>query len=463
MLGTKIHFPLLLAWSCIFFPATPSYADFNFAVAQYEQGNFEKAFKEFKQAAEFGDHDAQYNLAAMYYRGEFVEKDPIKSYVWFALAAQEKNYQEENIHQKLYQRFSSTDQRLADRLHQEYFALYSDEVVVDRLIPIYNTSAKPSDDLRITRMVPPKFPNEVLQDATGGWVDILFTVEENGTTRDHVVYFTPSKAMANAAIRAVRAWQYEPRKVNNQPVTANGIKARFYFQRMGHAIDDVKTTAELREMQQEAAKGSADDQLKLAYFLGAFPPKQKHVDILQNPNEWYVKAAINGNPTASFFLAQNLLSGSMCDKDAYKAMGWLLKAATGNVTEAQYFLAMELLYGTNFEKNEEKALYWLERSANSNPAAQLRFAWILATHPDEVIRNPTTAKNYLTKIAETYHDKQSLYQVSAAVAAAQKDFKRAVTWQKKALNDAQKLDLPLNEINQRLAAYNNKQPWREEI
>jgi uncharacterized protein len=463
MWETKIHFLVPTLLSIIFFPVMSCYADFHFAVAQYEKGNFEQAYKEFEQAAQFGDHDAQYNLAAMYYRGEYVEKNQIKSYAWFALAAQDKNYHEENIHQKIYQKFSPTDKRTADQLYKKYFSRYSEEAVQQSLVPVYNNTAKPSDDLRITKTINVRFPNEILQDISGGWVDILFTVEKNGTTRDHVVYFTPSKAMASAAIRAVRAWQYEPREVDNRPVTTNGVKARFYFQRVGHTIDDAKTTAELREMQQKAAEGTADDQLKVAYFLGAFPPQQKHRDILENPNQWYVKAAINGNSTASFFLAQNLLTGSMCDKDTYKAMGWLLKAASGNVTEAQYFLAMELLNGLNFEKNEEKALYWMERSANSNPAAQLRFAWILATHPNETIRNLPVAKNYLAKVARTYHDKQSLYQVSAAVAAEQGDFKRAITWQRKALNDAQELELPLNQLNARLAAYNNKQPWREAL
>ena len=62
-------------------------ADFELGMKYYSQSNFEKAFREFQQAAKFGDMSAQFNLGVMYFRGEFVSQDSVNAYAWLALAA----------------------------------------------------------------------------------------------------------------------------------------------------------------------------------------------------------------------------------------------------------------------------------------------------------------------------------------------------------------------------------------
>jgi TPR repeat protein len=109
-------------------------------------------------------------------------------------------------------------------------------------------------------------------------------------------------------------------------------------------------------------------------------------------------------------------------------MGWLLKAAKAGVTDAQYMLAIESFSGARFEKNEDKGFYWLARAANANKAAKIRYAWILATHPDTKRRNGKLASEYLKGVDKNYLDKQSFYQTQAAVAAENNDFKQAVKW-----------------------------------
>jgi|GEM_PF-5700812 len=49
-------------------------ADFKLGAQYYEQDNFKKAYDEFILAASYGDYDAQYNLAAMYLRGQYGDK-----------------------------------------------------------------------------------------------------------------------------------------------------------------------------------------------------------------------------------------------------------------------------------------------------------------------------------------------------------------------------------------------------
>lgn len=88
-------------------------ADFELGSNYYKKGNHEKAFKEFLADAEFGDHDAQYNLGAMYYRGEFVKKDYIAAYTWMTLAAQNLEYKRDAAHTKIYNQLTSEQQKSA--------------------------------------------------------------------------------------------------------------------------------------------------------------------------------------------------------------------------------------------------------------------------------------------------------------------------------------------------------------
>ena len=69
----------------------------------------------------------------------------------------------------------------------------------------------------------------------------------------------------------------------------------------------------------------------------------------------------------------------------------------------------------------------------------------------------------MQQVGKDYLDKQSYYQSHAVVAAENGDFTVAVKWQKKAIDDAEDLELPVGLLEQHLASYKSKKPWREEI
>src|SRR5687768_14188942 len=78
----------LFVFAFLFVCVQPVYAGltFNEGMQAYEAGDFANAKLIFERLAELGHASAQYNLAAIYYRGEGVEKDPVKAYGWFYLA-----------------------------------------------------------------------------------------------------------------------------------------------------------------------------------------------------------------------------------------------------------------------------------------------------------------------------------------------------------------------------------------
>jgi TonB family protein len=88
----------------------------------------------------------------------------------------------------------------------------------------------PEKDMRRVRFVAPTYPVRAREQGTQGWVDIEFTVNKDGTTRDGVIKAAePAGIFDRAALQAVSRWRYEPRVVNGS-VIEQRVEARLRFQ-----------------------------------------------------------------------------------------------------------------------------------------------------------------------------------------------------------------------------------------
>lgn len=453
---------LFSAWSGV------AQADFELGMKYYEQSNFEKAFREFDQAAKLGELSAQFNLGVMYYRGEFVAKDAVRAYAWLAMAAQNTEFKERGLHLNIYKDLSEEQKKSADRLYQELFNEFNAETIAKNMVPIYTSASSISSRLRSIKNVNPRYPQSMLREGKVGWVDLFFTVTKEGTTRDHVVYYSSDPAFSNVVLHAVRQWQYEPTLIAGKASEVHGVKMRFHFYINDTSFNEAKIEQAILDKKQKANSGNASEQFFYAYYLEVLPSFTKYqpkAALGENANKWYQIAAQNGSAISSFFLGQNVLNGNQCMPDPNKSMAWLLKAASQNIIDAQYLLALELLSGVRLQKNEDQGMYWLNKAANGNSSgnvtARLRLAWILATHPNKDIRNGALALSYFNSVDEDHQDKQSYYRTAAAVFAENVDFEKAEKWQKKALSDAKNLELPLDRLQAELLSYQNKQALRE--
>lgn len=439
------------------------HADFELGMNYYNAGNFENAYKEFYEAARYGDHDAQNNIGVMYYRGEYQPKNITLSYAWMALAAQNEPATDTALHNKILAKMTEAEQKIAKEEFQKLLAEYGDAAIEEKLTPAFSGTSLDVKSQRAIKRVPPRYPDAMLQQRASGFVDMVFTIDKHGFTRDHTPTYSVSTSFTKAAITALRQFQFEPMKVNGKPVDVNGMRMRFTFEIQGNSYSKSKLEKTIVDMREKAESGSDKDKLGYAYFLELLPSFASDYKIDDNPNKWYVEAANQGNGVASYFLGRNILYGNMCTQDSAQSMGWLLKAAKSGVVDAQYMLAIESFSGARFEKNEDKAFYWLTRSATTSPSAKLRYAWILATHPNTKRRDGKLANQYLSQIAKNHLDRQTYLRTHAAVAAENGDFRKAIKWQKQALKDAQELDLPDEYLQQQLASYSAQKPWREEI
>jgi len=442
---------------------SPAQADFELGNSYYQKGNFEKAFKEFEMDAHLGDHDAQYNLGVMYYRGEYVKKDNSLAYAWITLATQEQAYKAQGLNEKIYIRMTDTEQKAAKETYKILVDKYNDQAIEKRITPNFTGKSLAVKDQRIIKSVRPKYPQALVRQGKSGFVDMTFTIDKHGATRDHVANYSQSAEFATAAIEALRGFRYEPTIVNGKPVDVNGFRLRMHFRIHGTTFNATKIATIVDEMREKAKTGGKNEKMGFAYFLETIPSFGSDYKVVDNPNEWYVNAANDGSGAASFFLGRNILYGNMCQQDTTQSMAWLLKAAKQGVVDAQYMLALESFSGAQFEKDDDKGFYWLEKAATGSNPAKIRFAWLLATYPKETFRDGLKAQTYLAGINPDYQDKQSFYQTQAAVAAENGNFKQAIKWQKKAIDDAEDLKLETKLVKQRLLQYQNNLPWREEI
>jgi uncharacterized protein len=440
---------LLLILSTII--STQSLADFNLGMEYYSKRDYAKAFKEFDEAAKNGDYDAQFNVGVMHLKGEHTTKNAPMAYAWLRLAAQAKVYEDKGVYKKVYAKLNDSEKKLADSLYEETEREYND-------LAVFTTTELKKH--RIIRTVTPTYPKHAKADV--GWVDIIFSIDKDGTTRDHIAFFSSDKAFEKKALEGIRGFLFEPSVVNTKPVTVNGLRYRFTFIMSGIKYNEKAINETLSTLRTNAQKGIASDIFNYAYFIEALPSLTRTVKIEDNPNDWYLTAANKGSSPASFFLGKNLLNGNMCEVDGTKSTSWLVKASQGNLSEAQYLLAIESFSGARIEKNEEKGLYWLKRSAENSDVAKLRLAWILSTHNNKNHRDNNLATEYFNKVSKDHTDRQTYFRTAAAIAANNNDFKQAIKWQKKAIDDAEDLELPLDTVNAQLTSYQEGKPWHEE-
>ena len=74
-----------------------------------------------------------------------------------------------------------------------------------------NPSPVAVSSLRRTRYVAPKYPRAAQRRALSGWVDVLFTVDIDGTVTDITIRDSnPGDTFVNSATNAVEDWEFEP-------------------------------------------------------------------------------------------------------------------------------------------------------------------------------------------------------------------------------------------------------------
>lgn len=112
------------------FSSTVALCGFDEGVANYRTGNYKEAFKEWSEAAQQGDVDAQYNLGCLYARGEGAPQNKAWATEWLQRAADQGD------------------------LDAATWLLFASPITDDRRKEFFARRGKPTDRFRLTFAVP---------------------------------------------------------------------------------------------------------------------------------------------------------------------------------------------------------------------------------------------------------------------------------------------------------------------
>ena len=77
--------------------------------------------------------------------------------------------------------------------------------------------------------IEPQFPREALLKGIGGWVEVEFTIEPDGSVSDpKIIDSQPPRIFDRNALRAIYKWKFKPRIVDGKPV-ARRARQRMEF------------------------------------------------------------------------------------------------------------------------------------------------------------------------------------------------------------------------------------------
>ena len=97
-------------------------------------------------------------------------------------------------------------------------------------VPPTSQEPVPVSELQFKRYVEPKYPRGAFNRSVNGWVDLEFTVSRDGRAKNiRIGQAEPPNQFEDAALDAVRKWQFEPELVDGQPVEKRA-KVRVRFQ-----------------------------------------------------------------------------------------------------------------------------------------------------------------------------------------------------------------------------------------
>jgi TPR repeat protein len=453
------HFMPLIALAASLSPM-PVRADLYSAAQAYEKGDFAAAFGQFKELAELGQPQAQFNLAVMYARGEGVAASNTNAHAWASLAAQNGEARGKGLADELEPMLTPTSLRFSSEIQAEY----SQAKLNERLLPQVLRGKEYVDRDPPRRLKPylPSYPLDAERKGIQGETYVEFVVARDGHPRmPRILYSLPSGYFEEYVRESVMRSAYLPARINGEPISAP-TSMLYNFVVKSVTIRDYGTLeARVGATKLKAEAGDPSAQMLYGMMLAGLPQLKQTYD---KAVPWFLKAAQAGAPYAQYQIGTGLLNGRGCQCDNIKGEIWLEKAAQADQSDAQVSLAEYLLKGKPSTEALQGAAVWLERaSKQNNITARLLLASILAANPSADMRDPARALALTEGIQHTYKDDPSFWEIRAAAFASRADYDAAVKAESQALNEAAQLGWDLAPLQQRASLYASRQPFRGDL
>ena len=432
----------------------PAAADLYSGETAYLKGDFAKAFQDFRELAEIGQPTAQLALAIMYGRGEGVRQSDIYAYAWASLAADNGLEKAKAYADELHRRLAPGSEKIATDIRDQFGNARLDSQLNPEIL-----EGAHNDDL--ARCHPVKtylsaYPRDARRRGVQGQVYAEFSLMPDGRSRlPRIIYAVPEKLFDAAVRESLLRSEFGSAPAGTPPAQCT------IFYNFKLRIDDSDYSRLLHfvaETRSHAEAGDPAKQMLYGILLVGLP--QLH-EPRSRALPWFLKAAQGGIPSAQYQVGFSLLKGWGCNCDENKGLDWLRRAAQQGQPDAEVTLAMYALKGNPDEQRSRQARLWLEQAAASGSHdGKLYLAALLAAAPAASGGDPKRALALLDEVFRGVNDDPTAFEIRAAAEASSGDFKAASRSEGRALEMAQKLSWDVSPLNERLSAYNSKQPWR---
>lgn len=440
--------------------ATSATADFASALYDYGAENYTAAYDEFTRLASLGHKDSQFNLGAMYFRGQGAKQSGIEAYAWISLAAEDGDKTRIALRDRLLSKLNEADQIAARERAEALRKIFGEQALLDKMTPVYVSNEESQYKLIALENAAPEYPKNASRIGLSGSVDVEYSIDPDGHVKHYRVLESTNKIFNGAVIDALKRWRYQPVFNGEQAIEVSGVRQRIYFRIENDIFIEGETLDQyLSNLRYKAQSEVAVDMFFYAYVAELVPETKLQWEQI---NRWYFKAAQGGVPEAQYRLGRNLVYGKGCVADRSKGLEWLIRAARANYRAAQVMVAILLRNNEHPSVEPKQAQEFLDQAVQAKyPLAIIKKSWLLATSSDETQRDGARALELAKEVFPDYPDRLSAYQILAASQAEAGDFKAAQKTQKRTIQLAQKLKLPLDMEQKRLDVYNQNLAWRE--
>jgi uncharacterized protein len=435
-------------------------ADLYSASVAYKKQDYAEAFKEYRELAELGQPQAQFNLAVMYANGEGTAVSYTSAHAWASLARANGDSNADALVAKLEPQLTPASLQISSQIQ----AQFGTASLNSRLMPrfLQGREYADRDPVRSSKPFIPTYPAQARMQGVQGEVYVEFLVAADGRARlPRILYALPSGMFDSAVRDSVLRSSFLPARINGTPV-ASTVSTFYNFKINNVTVDDyLGLESRAKATLAKAEAGDASAQLMYAMMISGLPQLRQTYD---KALPWFLKAAQAGSPYAQYQIGTGLLQGRGCQCDTAKGDIWLEKAAQADQPDAQVTLAEHLLRDHPTPESVSGALIWLQRAAkNGNSSAKLYLAALLATNPQPNVRDPARALELADGIVKELHDDPSVWEVRAAANAARGDFKAAAKDQARAVKGAVDLGWDLTPMQKRQDLYASNQAWSGDL
>jgi TonB family protein len=430
----------------------PAQADLFTAQLALQKGDYERAYKDYRELAELGQPIAQYNLAVMYAKGQGVRQSELNAYAWATLAMESGDAAAKSLADQLRPGLAPGSEKIAEDIR----APFSRAALDARLMPKMAEDADARTSCRVLKVADLTYPPEAERNGVQGNVFVELVVMPDGSTRNpRVLYAVPPGIFEPAVRTMVLHLRYKPREPRTKPAHCQVMYRFEVRQRSAADYPDLQKFVGVTYKKAEA--GDIDAELVYGMLLAGLP-QLGHTRSDALP--WFLKAAQGGSRSAQYVVGSSLLFGMGCHCEENKGEVWLRQAAVADQSNAQVTLAAYALRGTPDAANTKLAAVWLERAAASGDHDGMYYlSALLAATPVEEMRDPKRALSLLAKVKADVSTDPTVFEIRAAAQAASAAFADAVGSERRAIAMATKLNWDLAPLNERLARYESKQAW----